>query len=827
MRGMHGTSRALPRLATVAFGVVAGSILASQIVLSRLLSATLGYYFGFMIVSMVMVGLGAGALLVQQLPHVFTAERQLRHASNAASMTGVLGFIGTLTMLLVYPSLGAQIDLGLYDFGPVQLGIVFWCFFPMYFSGGVVVSLLLMHAHARFHRLYAIDLLSAALGAVLALLALESMSPSEAMLGPLAVLPLLSAACFALASKLLRRAVGVVVLALTLLLASNVLLQHPHLKNPAYMTRLGWNAIVNEWNAFSNVSVYPGRFFSWAMSNTYNGPAHEMLDLMIDGIGGTQIVRFDGQPESLARYDYLRYDLTQLAHELVPSSGRQLIIGPGGGVDILQSYRHGRRDITVVEINPLVAEIVNEDLRAFSGSPYNLPGVTTNIENGRTFIKRTQEHWDLISLTWVDTGGSRTAMALNEDYLYTVDSYAELIARLTANGYLGFMRSLGIRGDTPLDSSRGIAIAIEALRRHGVTEPERNIIVTMSDSKFFFNRPMVLVLVKRSAITREELAVTRAFTERLGFMPIWLPDGSITRAMPPKPYSEITTVIHDLLNTRDAEQFYRDAPVDVRPPTDDRPFYFIQSAGPNREANLAKTRLAHSLYVLLTLAVPFLVLPLIPLVRKQQGASTITWTAMAFYALLGLGFMMVEVELFHVLGLALGRPTLSLSVVLGSLLVFSGIGSLCAPAIVQRGAPWLVAAFALLIGLLTLLVLGKSHVLAVIVAQPLWLRVFLSIAVVAPIGVLMGTPMSMGMTVLAARPDLTIWGWALNAVCSVLGSVVAMYLATTTGIASALLLGATCYAGACALLVAIAKQQASARSASPVHAHRAQAEHAR
>jgi hypothetical protein len=814
----------LPRLATAAFGVVAGTVLASQIVLSRLLSATLGYYFGFMIVSMVMVGLGAGALLVQQLTSVFTVERQLRQASNGALLTGVFGFVGTLTMLLTYPTLGTVVEHGQYNLGPIQLGLIFWCFFPMYFSGGVVVSLLLMHSRENFYRLYAVDLLSAALGAVLAVLALETMSPSEAALGPLAVLPLVAAACFALAGKLPVRAACAVTLAFVLIVSGSALLQNPHLKNPAHMSRLGWKALVNEWNSFSNVSVYPGRFFSWAMSNTYQGRPHDMLDLMIDGIGGTQIVRFDGQAASLANYEYLTYDLTQLAHELVPATGSQLIIGPGGGVDILQSYRHGRRDITVVEINHLVAKVVNDHLRGFSGSPYTLPGVTTQIENGRTFVKRTDRHWDLISLTWVDSGGSRTAMALNEDYLYTVDSYQELIERLTPNGYLGFMRALGIRGDMPLDSSRGIAIAIEALRRNGVSEPKRNIIVTMADSKFFFNRPMVFVLVKKSAINEPELATVRAFNKRFGFMPIWLPDGSITRDMPAAPYSQITTVIHDLLNAQDAEQFYRDAPIDVRPPTDDRPFYFIQSAGPNRVADLAMTRLVDSLYILLTLVVPFLVLPLIPLARKQQLIGMVTWTAMAYYSLLGLGFMMVEVELFHLLGLALGRPTLSLSVVLGSLLVSSGIGSLCAPSIVQRGPRGLVFAFVLLICLLTLLVLGKSAVLGVIVAQPLWARVLLSIAVIVPLGVLMGTPMSMGMTVLKERPGLIVWGWALNAVCSVLGSVVAMYLATTIGIAVAIVLGAGCYAVACGLLLAIHKRRGVERRELPARAQSAQAE---
>ena len=138
--------------------------------LSRLLAATLGYYFGFMIVSLVMVGLGAGALFVQQATRLFTAERALRHAAVGSALTGAMMFVGSVAMIVLYPTI--------YTMGtmhPLVLGAIFWCFFPLYFAGGTVVSLLLMHARGNFYRLYTVDLLGAAVGAVLAVLSLEAM----------------------------------------------------------------------------------------------------------------------------------------------------------------------------------------------------------------------------------------------------------------------------------------------------------------------------------------------------------------------------------------------------------------------------------------------------------------------------------------------------------------------------------------------------------------------------------------------------------------------------------------------------------------------------
>jgi hypothetical protein len=795
---------ALPRIVVVAFGVVAGSILASQIVVSRLLAATLGYYFGFMIVSLVMVGLGAGALFVQLAPNIFTPAKALKHAATGSIATGVLAFVGTMAMLLLYPRLGAQGRVEMYELGGSEVATIAWCFFPMYFSGGTVVALMLMHARSDFYRLYAVDLLGAAGGAVMSMVFLEVLSPSETALGALSLLPALAGACFALGDRRPRRALVAMLFALAMFGAGKLVLTDPHMRDPEPRTRIGWPVHVSEWNSFSNVSIYPGRFFSWSLSSTYHGPKHQMLSLMIDGVGGTQIVQFDGKPESLARYDYLEHDLTQLAHELVPAEGKQLIIGPGGCVDVLQSYRAGRRDITAVEINPLVVEVVNERLRPFSGAPCKLPGVQLEIENGRTFIKRTDEAFDLITLTWVDAGGSRTATALNEDYLYTVDAYVEFLQHLEPEGYIGFLRALGIGTDQPLDSARALAIVLEALRQTGATDPKRHVMVALSDARFY-HRVMVFVMAKRTPIAEPEIAKARSFLERMEFTPLWMPDGSVTREQPAR-YSKISDVIYDLITSSDPSSIYESAPIEVEPPTDDRPFYFIQTKGPNREPNEAMVQLGDATLVLATLVIPFLLVPLVPLLRRQRLGGRVTWSSLAYYSLLGVAFMMVEIELFHMLGLALGRPTLSLAVVLGSLLVFSGLGSLCAPRIMQRGSGSVLAAFIGLIVLLTVFTFFKGPLLALIVAQSLPVRVLTSIALIAPIGLLMGTPMSMGMTALKSRPDLMVWGWALNGAFSVFGSVLAMYFATTTGIAAALTLGTACYAVAGALIVFIRRE---------------------
>src|SRR5262249_13839001 len=346
---------------------VSASILCAQIVLSRLFGATLGYYFAFMLISLAMLGLASGALIVQQWPDVFGSEQAGRKASTLGMGAGLAIYAGTLAAIWIYPYAKTQRSLG--------LSLVFCCFFPFFLFSGIAVTLILCHAREGFYKAYAVDLVGAAGGSLLAVLLLSVFSPVVVALRVVAALSLLAAVFFARGIGENRmQAASVTTLAL-LLAISGVVVRNPRVESPPSLTWLQRPRVFVGWNSFSNVTVFPSTFFTWALSEKYPGPRFPMHSLVIDGVGGTQIVRFDGRSDSLRDYTYLDYDLTSLGQRLVPASGRQLVIGPGGGVDLLQAVRLGRPDVTAVEINPLVADVVNERLADFSGRPYRLPGV--------------------------------------------------------------------------------------------------------------------------------------------------------------------------------------------------------------------------------------------------------------------------------------------------------------------------------------------------------------------------------------------------------------------------------------------------------------------
>ncbi len=776
----------------VAFALITLSVLAAQVVLTRLFASVMTYYFAFMVVSLALLGLGAGGLVVQLLPSYFRRERLLGQAARYSLAMGISATLGTLALLSIYRFVPADVAIRPSAAEFWSLGALFWCLLPMFFFGGLVVSLVLGHAGTRFHHLYAVDLVSAAVGCVLAVWWLGVNPPAETMLTAVACLPSAAGALFAMAERHVRTAGVALLVALLQLGSARTLAASPRFSDPPHVAALDRPIVLSRSNAFSSVRVHPVSFLTWALSPTYEGPAFEQLTLLIDGVGGTRIVAFDGRAESLSRYDYLDADLTALGQRLVGAERRQLIIGPGGGVDILQAVRSGRSSITTVEINPLVVEVVNDDLASFSGRPYDLPGVETVIANGRTFLERTSHRWDLISLTWVDFGGSATALALSENYLYTIEAFASYLRHLTNHGYLAFLRALGAGEPLRVDSLRGVAVAVEALTDVGIAEPSRHLVIAGAVSRWH-PRPMCYVLVKRTPFAPEEVAEVRAFVEELGFEPIWLPDGTVDPRALHKPFSQFGPLIHAIVTVTDRAALYREAPLDIAPSTDDNPFYFVERGGKRRAAGVGIVQLRTLLLVLLVLVVPFLLLPVSRRLRGSARPTLAGAVVIVYFALIGTGFMMIEIEFFHVFSMLLGHPTTTFAVVLASLLVFSGLGSLVAKRLAAASTVAQASAFLMLALLLCGFLLARTWLFEHLVPLSLPLRVLGTVSLIAPIGFVLGLPMATAMSLIASRRDLVLWGWALNGAFSVLASVAAVYAAIHLGIATTFGFGVGCY----------------------------------
>ncbi len=776
----------VPAGALVGFAIITLTLLLLQIVQSRLLAATLTYYYAFILISLAMLGLAAGSMTVRGFPRIAPQARTWERASMLSIAMGVAIAGGTLALVALLP---------MADRSPRAIAAVAWCTFPAYFCGGLIVAVVLTARRELFHRLYAVDLGASALGCILAVVLLDLLTPVQVLLRVAAVAPVIAGVLFARAAKRGRLVVGSVVLCVLVLALGVAISRDPTIAKPGHVAFQDRIEVLSEWNATSAVRVYTSRFFTWSLSPLYSGPVFETRDLIIDGMGGTPIVRFDGRPESLSAYGYLDADVTALPHHLVSDQARQLIIGPGGGIDILQSIRAGRKDVTAVEINPLVATVVNETLKDFSGAPYSLPGVHTVIDNGRTFIKRARERWDLLTLTWVDTGGSATALAYSENYLYTVEAFDEYLSHLTPDGMLAFLRAWNT--GVQVDSLRGVAVAVEALRRRGVSNPADHILIAGAQSPNF-PRMMCLVLVSREPFSRARVDEAERFLRERAFVPVALPGRVVEANALPSDMQEVGTLLHEIVTSTSPEQLYRESTYDIAPSTDDNPFYFVERAGVHRSAGAGVSQLSGYLVVLATLVTPFLLVPAVAIRRRGGSIARRDFVPISYFSLLGLSYMFVEVELFHLMGLLLGKPTLTLAVVLCTLLVFSGIGSLLSKQFTDVTGT--VVTFGLLILELSLCATYGARFVDAVVHLEIGVRLLCSVLIVAPIAFCMGMPLPAGMRILGDRGDLVLWGWAANGAVSVFASVAAIYFAIHLGIGRTLALGCLGYAAAGLLL---------------------------
>ena len=769
-----------------------------EITLTRVFSGTIGYYFAFMSISIAMLGLGAGSLWVT-LRGTLRAHPHIR-AGVASLGLGVALSAATWLYLRKYP------DLGTVDAQSQQMQLaLFGTLFLPFALGGVIVSAVFEAHKAHFARLYAIDLLGAGLGCIAAPLLLRHVAAPRAKFVNAGLSALAAPFFFLSAGKKTWAIAGTGAVALASLGA--LAFRGSDLFDLRVIRGVTYHDVaLDRWNDFSRVIVTGGPFFTWGLSETYPKRSDAQFDLMIEGVAGTQIQKLDTDVHAL---DYFDYDIMALAHVLRPR-GSALVLGVGGGFDVLMARHFDKDPVVGVEVNPLVGQIVNSDFGTWSGRPYEMPGVTVHFENARTWVKRDTARYDLVTVTWVDSGAATGAgaFALSENYLYTVEAFEDYLARVKDDGILGFMRA---RWSPEYDAIKGIGIAVEAMRRIGIANPENNVVVSGVKSPHFYDRELCYVMIGRVPFSPDEIAKIDEFRGRLHFKDLYTPgrggsDDAIVR----------------LITGKDRDAVYASFAYDIEPNSDDRPFYFFLRSIGGREGGREVKILQQSMRTIFGLIGAFLVLPLAMLVRRREVKLTSELLPPTLYfALLGFGFMLIEMKLLQQASLVIGNPTLTLSVVLAALLLSTGAGALASDKIFgasprARGA----AMFATLLGVLVVAWAGAEAIANVLTPLALPLRATGLLLAIAPLGFLLGCPLPGGMARLGDTPGLTAWSWGINAMFGVAGSAVAMSVAIDHGLRAAFALGAGCYvlAASVYLLVLAAPGRArEPREGGPAH----------
>jgi spermidine synthase len=774
-----------------------GSTLLLEIVITRIFSVVLIYHFAFMAICLALFGIGLAGILVYLYP-----ERFPRRALSATTARLALGFGASI--VIAFAAFSGL--LRTFEIWPLPFSSVMAIFLIMavpFFLSGLTVALPISRCTERIGLLYGADLVGAAAGAALAIPVLAWVG------GPMAVvvcgmLACASALCFSIAASArisqLVSAGGVALCILLLAVGSNVdLLSLRHSRSgPEEKLIYQW------WNSFSRVSVWGPYYFGswWRLGRGAPRPGQipgtrsleaTHLRVVIDGGAATPMTRFDGDFRDLA---YFRYDVTSLGYQLRPARSA-LIIGSGAGRDILTARALGVESIRAVEINPLVVDVTRRLFRDFSGNPYDLPGVDVSITDGRSFAAESTQEFDVVQLAAVDTfaatGGG--ALALVEHSLYTLEAFQDYHDRLAPDGILSVTHKWGER--VPERALRAVDLVRRAWLSRGHPEPARHVVVIGRQLGWG------TLLASRRPFEAADIDRIERLAARLGFGLLYAPDA-------PEPFAPIA----GLLGPR-AEDFLQEYRRDVAATTDDRPFFFfferpadflragIVGVGeaPRFEGDPVGEGAAPSLLVRMFLwmtGLNVLLVFLLPLVlgRLRLTAARGAGPSLAYFACIGLGFITIEIPLIQRYTLLLGQPIYAFAVILGCVLVASGVGSALSSRI--SDARLVARARLVLILIIAGAVLHALLAPKLISAGLRWelsSRVAVSIATIIPLGLVMGIPLPLGIRMLERRaPTAIAWGWGVNGSLSVMGTILAMMISVSIGLTGTILFGASSYA---------------------------------
>jgi hypothetical protein len=750
----------------VAVGLVAGSVLALQVLLTRLLAAVVFYHFGFLAISLALLGAGTGAILIYVRPGWFVGD-ELRPALVRWSIVLSL-------LLIAVPAAIVRLD---YDYtGAIGAGFVLnlglACLLATlpFAAAGIVIALAIRGYAPWVDRVYAFDLAGAALGAI-AIVPLLWILDAPTLFVALGLVASAAALLFAPTGATRRAALAtasVSAAALALAGATSIYAVPPSVPIAEQV-----DPVADRWTPLSRVLGFPpaGREARFAAVN-------------YDRVYAPVPLVRTGEP--LPDWRVLRTGAQSIGYELT-GPGRALVIGGGGGRDIENALTERQR-VDVIELNDAIRRTVDEDLARWSGSPYSLQGVDTAIGDGRSILARRDRRYDQIHLGFTDTwsGNSAQAFALTEANLYTLEAFDEYLDHLRPGGVLNVSRLRRALGDEAL---RATVLTLEALRRHGVDRPERNVVVLLG--RDIFGERYGTVLARLEPWTRPELDAIRRLARERGDGVAFAPGG---------PYRLEWA---KLAAARSPLAFCDGWRLDVCPPTDDRPFFFnmtrLGSIGDGTPPGYV-TSVDPFLVLLITLAILVALCAVafaVPLaLGPREGRPPLS--SLSFFAAIGLGFLVLEVVLIQRFVLFLGFPTYALSIVLFALLLFTGAGSFLSA---RLGDPRrvLITALAASVLLIAAAAAGLQPLLRALIEEPFALRVAVSVAVIAPFGLALGTAMPIGLRRLAARhPAGVPWAWGINGIASVVASVLAVAVAISFGFTAATLVALACYAGALA-----------------------------
>jgi len=772
----------------------------------RCLAIVQWHHFSYLVISTALLGFGASGTLL-----TFVGARLRRRFTSWSLGLTLLFAVSVPLSFRAAQALPLDVQYVFYSWRHAGIMALYHLLFLIPFLiGATVIGLALVHCQERVHRVYAANLLGSGAGGLL-MVGLMFLMPATHLIVAAAVLGLVAAAAWlgCMERGRERRFCVAAFCAATAVVGLN-LARPPTLKIDQYKML----ATLRRWEQGSDATDVATRDGPRGRIDVYASPRlhrtmfaglntrslpPEQLMLLVDAQPAGIIFRIDSPEDA----DILDDTPMSVAYR-ISQQPRVLLLGEIGGTNVWLARRFGADRITIVQRNPQITELMQEDLKALSGAILSGPGVAVVTQEPRLFIQQAAGRYDVIQLVGAESmaAGVSGLMSLHEDFLLTREGFASCLNMLTEDGIITVTRGLQT---PPRDNIKIFATAVAALESLGVSEPGRHLVLLR-------NYLAAGTLVFRSPLTPETCERLRSVCARMRLDIEWMPFGwegaeAFSEMPGPKGFtgSYLRYAAREILSPR-REEFFTGWAYNVRPANDDSPYFFdffrwrsvglLMRVFGRHWLQRMELGYAVAVFALLEVLIVAGMLTIVPLwwVRGQCRGPGRLGTA-CYFACLGVAFMMIEMVFILKITHFMGDPIYAAGGMLTAFLVFSGLGSrLSARAFASRRRAAAAAVAAIVALTLAYLVLLDRAVMA-FAGWPTALRFALSIGLIAPLAFFMGWPFPAGLSILQqGAPKLVPWAWGVNGFASVAGAPLGLLLSMSFGFSRVLTLGALIYA---------------------------------
>ncbi|MBI2956591.1 MAG: SAM-dependent methyltransferase [Acidobacteria bacterium] len=790
--------------------LLSAATLAYELALMRAFSIALWHHFAYMVISIALLGFGASGTFLSlwwRRPH--DASRP-RNPEKAFAVLTILFALSLPSCFAVAQRIPLDPFLLLWDARQWLWLVAFYLlFFVPFFLAATAIGLLLIERAPEAPRVYFFNLLGSGLGSLLLVIFLYLVPPERVVL----LIYIIALTAALLVVRVFRAETQLLVLGLLVggfyafHFSDALAIRLSQYKSLSINLNLPAAEIVAErYSPLGRVDVLRSPAFRHApgLSLAAQATPPEQLGLFVDGEAAGALNRFDGQKAPLA---FLDWATNAAPYSLGRLPGHVLVLGAGGGSDVLLALYHDSAHIDAVELNPQIIALVRDRYGEFTGGIYARPDVRLHAREARGFLESLPpgEQFDLIQISLLDSLAAATAgvHALNESYLYTVEAFGRYFEHLSPGGVLAITRWLKM---PPRDTPKLFATAVAALEEHGVARPGEHLALVRSWAT-------ATLLLKHTPFTPEEIAALKQFAEErlfdLDYYPGITPEETNRFNRLARSYY-YEAAVEILAGGERRQAFFRDYPFHLRPARDDRPYFdhfFRWRALPLLLRTYGRQWLPFLEWgylilvaTLVQVAVISFALILLPLLLARRGQADVPPESrrgsrahiFLFFLAIGLGFLFIEIVLIQKFTFFLANPIYAIAVVLAGVLMWSGLGSLSL--LLVRRSPRLPRVCTAIAALSLAATFLLPVLLPALIGLPTAARVAISLALMMPLAFLMGMPFPLAwQRVEASRAKWLAWAWGINGCASVVAAVLATLLAISFGFRFVFLCAAALY----------------------------------